>query len=231
MKTFVIIPAAGRGVRSGSATPKQYLKIRGKELIVYTLGVFQKNKSVDEIYISADPNYFNLLKKLKQKYRLSKIKGIVEGGKERQDSVFNALCAIPAGSNDLIAVHDAARPLLPENILTNAINYAKKNGSALVCIKARDTLVRTLHNKKGNETVSSYINRDEIFYVQTPQIFKYQTLRKAMELAHKTNFRGTDESMLVKNAGGKVNIVEGSPVNFKVTTKDDLGLVKKLLRK
>jgi 2-C-methyl-D-erythritol 4-phosphate cytidylyltransferase len=122
MKTIAIIPAGGKGIRSGSSAPKQYLKYGGKELIVYALEVFQRNKLVDEIIVSAEPAYFSLFKKLIKDYKLSKLISVVEGGDERQDSVNNALKSINAKNDDLIAVHDAARPLLPDAVLTGAIN-------------------------------------------------------------------------------------------------------------
>jgi 2-C-methyl-D-erythritol 4-phosphate cytidylyltransferase len=225
--TIAIIPAGGKGLRvgiaiKGNAAPKQYLKVGGKEIIVYTLQLFQKNRLIDKIIIAADPNYFNLLFGLIKKYKLAKVKLIVEGGKTRQDSVYNALLSLEADDNDLIVVHDAARALLPQDVLTNAILTAKKKGNALVCIKAKDTLI------KGKHTVEGYLNRNEVYYVQTPQIFKYNELHKAMSRAKKNKFIGTDESMLVKKIGKKVNIVEGSVFNFKITTKEDVKLFKKL---
>ena len=143
MKIIAIIPAGGKGIRSGTATPKQYLKFNNKELIVYTIEVFQKNDLVKEIIISAEPEYFELLRKLKEKYSLTKISNIVKGGETRQDSVYNALKSIEdVTGDDLIAVHDAARPLLPQIVLTNAIRTAQQKGNALVCIKAKDTLIQ-----------------------------------------------------------------------------------------
>ena len=127
-------------------------------------------------------------------------------------------------SNDLVAVHDAARTLLPANVLTSAIIAAKKKGNALICIKAKDTLA------KGKRKVEEYLNRDVVYYVQTPQIFKYKNLKKAMDKAYKENYYGTDESMLVSRIGIKANIVEGSVLNFKVTSKDDIELVKWILK-
>ena len=222
MKVFAIIPAGGKGKRGGTETPKQYLRFHGKELIVCTLEVFQKNNFVHEIIIAAEPAYFSLLKEIKEKFRLTKISKIVEGGVERQDSVYNALKAIKADDNDLVAVHDAARPLLPENILTNAIKTAKEKGNALVCVKARDTLL------KGDKIVKEYVDRTEMYYVQTPQIFKYGDLMKAMKKAYEKNFIGTDESMLIKELGININIVEGSMLNFKVTTATDIEMLNKL---
>lgn len=229
MENIAIIPAGGKGLRTGitlkgNAAPKQYLKVNGKELIVYTLQTFQKNKLIDRIIVAAEPEYFDLLIRLAKKYKLTKLKLIVEGGLTRQDSVYNALLSSQAGSDDLIVVHDAARALLPDAVLTNAIVSAKEKGNALVCIKAKDTLI------KGNNTVKEYLNRDEVYYVQTPQIFKYKDLLRAMNKAYRENFTGTDESMLVKRTKRKVNIVEGSVFNFKVTTKEDIDLFKKLIK-
>ena len=133
MKVYAVIPAGGKGKRGGTETPKQYIRFHGKELIVYTLEVFQKCNLIDEIIIAAEPSYFSLLNKIKKDYNLTKITQIVEGGEERQDSVNNVLKSLKADDNDQIAVHDAARPLLPENILTKAISTAKEKGNALVC--------------------------------------------------------------------------------------------------
>ena len=224
MKTIAVIPAGGKGIRSGIAPPKQYLKFNDKELIVYTLDIFQKNEMIDEIIISAAGDYINLLNDLKVKYNLSKISKVVEGGDTRQDSVYSALKALTDVSNDdLIAVHDAARPLLPQEVLTDAVEMAKQKGNSLVCIKAKDTLI------KGDEVVESYLDRDEVYYVQTPQIFAYSVLMKAMKNAYENNFIGTDESMLVRQIGEKVNIVEGSVYNFKVTTADDIEMFERLV--
>ncbi len=230
MSVIAIIPAGGKGLRAGSAdkkgiaTPKQYLKINGKELIAYTLETFQKNKLIDKIIIAAEPNYFNLLLRIVTKYKFSKVKLIVEGGETRQHSVYNALLSSQAKDNDLIVVHDAARALLPGTVLTSSIKAAKEKGNALVCIKAKDTLI------KAHKYVDEYLNRDEVYYVQTPQIFRYRELLRAMNKAFKENFIGTDESMLVKKLGRKINIVEGSVFNFKITTREDIEMFEKLVR-
>ena len=224
MKTFAIIPAGGKGLRSGHSAPKQYLKVQGKELIAHTLEIFQSNKYINSIVVACEPVYFSLMQRLKKKYNFSKIINVVESGRERQHSVFNALSALYADKNDLVVVHDAARPLLPSNVLSNAIKQAKKKGNALTCIKARDTLM------KADDTVKAYLNRDNVYYVQTPQIFRFVDLMQAMQFARKAKFIGTDESMLVKKIGKSVNIVEGSPFNFKVTTKSDLELFKSIVK-
>ena len=230
MKLIAIIPAGGKGLRvgitskNGFATPKQYLKVNGKEIIVYTLQTFQKNKLIDRIIIAAEPEYFNLLLKLVKKYKLNKVKLIVEGGKTRQDSVYNAILSSGAEDIDLLVVHDAARAFLTDEVLTKAITTAKHKGNALVCIKAKDTLIR------GKNIVEEYVNRDEVYYVQTPQIFKYKELLSALNKAQRENFIGTDESMLIKRTGKKVHIGEGSVFNFKITTKEDVEMFARLVK-
>lgn len=225
MKIIAIIPAGGKGFRSGFPTPKQYLKHNNKEVLSYCLDTFQRNKSVNEIIIAAEPEYFNLILRIILKHKFNKVKLIVEGGATRQQSVYNALLAADAKKEDLIIVHDAARALLPDDVLQKAISTAKVKSNAVVCIKAKDTLV------KGNKSISEYINRDEVYYVQTPQIFKYETLIRAFDKAEKQNLFATDESSLVRNLGKKVFISEGSVFNFKITTKEDFELFKKLAKK
>lgn len=224
MKIIAIIPAGGKGFRSGFSTPKQYLKHNNKEVITYCLETFQKNKLVNEIIIAAEPEYFNLLLKIVKKHKLKKVKLIVEGGLTRQQSVYNALLSVEATKNDLIVVHDAARALLSQNILNNTINIAKKRGNAVVCIKAKDTLI------KGKEFISEYLNREEVYYVQTPQVFTYEVLIKAFRNAEKKSFIANDESSLVREIGRKVFISEGSVFNFKITTKEDFELFRKLVK-
>jgi 2-C-methyl-D-erythritol 4-phosphate cytidylyltransferase len=223
MKAVAIIPSGGIGSRFNSPIPKQYVKVLGKELIVYTLNVFQKCNLIDEIIIPADESYFDLLYHIKEEYKFSKISKIIKAGKERQDSVYNGLSSIDFKHEDLVVVHDAARPLVSQTLLEKAIENAKKFDSIVVAIKARDTLI------EANEKVIDYIDRSKIYYAQTPQIFRYNILEESFRIAQKNNFIGTDESMLVKNADFDVKIVEGEFQNFKITTKSDLESFKKLI--
>lgn len=227
MRRIAVIPAGGQGKRFGCDVPKQYQLVRGKELIAYTLEVFQNSDSIDEITVAAQPEYFETIEKLAARYKFTKLNNIVNGGNERQDSVFNAITSIKASNEDLIAVHDAARPLLSQSILTEAVKQAEVFQSVLVCLSARDTLLKG-SELNGSEFVSSFLDRRDVFYAQTPQIFKYHIIKRALEDAFAANFYGTDESMLVTRAGFKVKIVEGSPLNFKITTRADFELFEKL---
>ncbi len=224
MKTIAIIPSGGKGLRMGFNIPKQYVKVHGKEIIASTLQVFQNSSKIDEIAVSAQEDYFELLNEIKSNYSITKLKYIVKGGETRQDSVYNALNKVEAGDNDLIAVHDAARPLLPIPLLDSAIDFARENNSVVVALQAKDTVIQ------GNNIVKDYLKRDEIYLAQTPQIFTYSILKTAFNKAYEENYQGTDESTLVKKAGFDVKIFPGSPINIKVTTKDDLKLYEILIK-
>jgi 2-C-methyl-D-erythritol 4-phosphate cytidylyltransferase len=121
-------------------------------------------------------------------------------------------------------VHDAARPLLPLKVLNNAIHSAQKDGNALVCVKASDTLL------KSSDKTFEYIDRSEIYYIQTPQIFRFKDLSNGMTLAYKKGLNGTDESSIMYAAGYKIYKAEGSHLNFKVTTADDIKILKQLTK-
>ncbi len=223
MRTLAIIPAAGSGSRTGSDVPKQFMKFNDRELIAYTIEVFQNSPLVDEIVIATTGTGHELIDSIKKREGFTKITKIVEGGNERQDSVFNALKAADMSFDDLAAVHDAARALLPAEVLTKAITDAKEKGSALVCMKARDTI--GFLDNSGLD----YIDRSKVYIVQTPQIFRYGELMDAFNKAYAEGWYGTDESSLMRRAGYPVNISEGSALNFKITTKEDLTIFSKLI--
>lgn len=224
MRVVAIIPAAGSGSRIGGDIPKQFLKFNGKELIAYTLDVFQRSEMIDEIIIATSGVGFEYIEDIRARYGYTKISSVVQGGKERQDSVFAALNAAKLSFDDLAAVHDAARALLPLEVLNNAVTKAKEVGSALVCVKARDTI--GLIGDNGIE----YIDRNKVILVQTPQIFKYGELLKAFNMAYEAGFYGTDESSLMTRAEFPVEISDGSMSNFKITTNEDIKLFEKIKR-
>lgn len=228
MKTFVILPSGGQGKRFGGPLPKQYIKVNSKEILAHTVSVFEKCSLIDEIVIAANENYFELIKKLVKENNFRKPVKIVKGGKERQDSVFNALSSLSCSADDLIVVHDAVRPLLPQSVLEASLNSAKTFDNVVVAIKARDTLIAS--DNQENLSVENYVDREKIFYAQTPQIFRFSILMDAMKKAQNDGFLGTDESMLVKRAGYEVKIVNGSSLNFKITSNEDLLLFDILVR-
>lgn len=235
MSVFAILPAAGTGSRMASAIPKQFLKFNGKELIVYSLEVFQNNPNIKSIAVAASKEYIPLVKRLQKKYSLTKLTNIVEGGKERQDSVLNALASLPLQSKDLAAVHDAARPLLTQKILNSAIKLALLKSSAVVCVEGRDTLIRFPYKEEIESSYKNpsdsieYIDRKDVYYVQTPQIFNASLLLSCVRRASLNGMTFPDESSLMKHYGFSVHLSEGSLLNFKVTIKSDLEVIKQII--
>ncbi len=225
MKRFAIIPAGGVGKRIGSDVPKQFMLINSKEIIAYTISVFDDCKLIDEIVVAVAKEYFPLMEEIIGKYSFSKKIIIAEGGKSRQDSVFSAISSVNIADDDLICVHDAARPFLSKATLEKALLRAEKLGNAVVAVKARDTL--SFADSKA--TVVSYLEREKVYYIQTPQIFKFAIFKIAMEKAIRENLQGTDESTLVYNSGVNINLVDGEMKNFKITTKEDLKFASEIL--
>lgn len=223
MNTAAIIPAGGKGTRTELEIPKQFHQVNNKELIVYTLEVFQRSPNIDEIIIAAIPDWIEKLNELSDKYTLTKVSKIVEGGSTRQDSVYNALASKQFVDDDIIIVHDAARPLLTQEILERTIETAKTDGTAVTAIKAKDSLFN------GDDNVKAYLERENVYYAQTPQVFRYKILIEAFKKAQNDKFIGTDEAMLVLRNGKEVKIVKGSAINFKVTDREDLEMFESIV--
>lgn len=218
MKHILIIPASGSGLRFGSKTPKQFLKINGKEIIAHTIGKFHSLKIIDEIYIAAHPDNFEKLKKIISKNNFTKVKSIVEGGDTRQASVFNALNSITANKDDVVMVHDSVRPFLSKKLILSLIEECRVSGGVIPGIKISDTVKRTDEKNFIQKTLS----RENLWTVQTPQVFRYDIIKNSFDKAVKKNYTGTDEASVVEFAGYPVKIIEGEKANIKITHKEDL---------
>lgn len=223
-KVYVIITAGGTGSRFAKdrgAKPKQFQNLLGKPVILYSMQVFQKCKDVCEIIISADKKYFDFIHNLAVKNKITKLSGLVEGGSSRFQSVKNAFSSIEnAGKNDVILIHDAARPNINIQMVRQMLSVP---GEAVIGCRITETVKK---DKSGfiKETVS----RENLWTVQTPQMFRHSILQNAYKkCGRKNDF--TDESALVEYSGGKVKLIEGSRNNIKLTTPDDLALLKKIM--
>jgi len=218
LKVKVIIPASGSGERFGSKIPKQFLKIEGKEIIAHTLEKFNSIKLTDEIIISTKLEYFVKISAILKKYNLRKVKKIVEGGMRRQDSVYNALINLECEKDDLILIHDAVRPFISKKKITELIKAAEKEDSVIPGMPVPETVKRV----DAENIVTETIDRKNVWTIQTPQVFRYDILRKSFEKAYYENFTGTDESAIVENAGYKVKVIEGEKANVKITYREDI---------
>ncbi|HAY33332.1 MAG TPA: 2-C-methyl-D-erythritol 4-phosphate cytidylyltransferase [Ignavibacteria bacterium] len=221
----VIIPASGSGVRFGSKIPKQFLKINGDEILTHTVKKFHDVKGIDEIIIAAAPENFIRICSIIRKNNFIKVKKVVEGGKRRQDSVYNALINLDLGKKDIVLIHDAVRPLVSAKLIREVIEAADKFGCAVPGIAVSDTLKRTDKNFLIKET----IDRDGVVTVQTPQAFGSEILQKCFLRSYKDGFTGTDESSIVEKYGYKVKVIPGEKSNVKITERKDLGEAKRIL--
>lgn len=212
-RVIAIIVAAGRGKRLGSSLPKQFLKVRGRTILEMSVEAFEQNKYVDEIFVAANADYCELTEKLCRGF--SKLKKIVAGGAERQDSVRAALDCL-RGENGIVLVHDAARPFVSEAVINAVIEGTADFGAAIPTVPAKDTI------RQVDGTGSRTLQRETLARVQTPQGFRISLLKHAFEKAQAEGFLGTDDASLVERMGINISMVQGENANRKITTREDL---------
>lgn len=226
MKKFVIIPAAGSGTRLGSDIPKQFIKINEKYILTFCLDVFDNHNHIDGIILVTSENYIKLVEQIVNEENYTKVITVIQGGKERQDSVYNAIKFLKniANSDDIVLIHDAARPLITKDIINNIIDNTIKYQASVVAVRAKDTVLDV-----ENLYLQNFIDRNRIFLAQTPQAFVYCIIDECFNKAYSDKKYFTDESTMVKYYGYNVNITEGNYLNFKITTQEDLYLLKKII--
>lgn len=212
-RVIAIIVAAGRGKRLGSSLPKQFLKVRGRTILEMSVEAFEQNKYVDEIFVAANADYCELTEKLCRGF--SKLKKIVAGGAERQDSVRAALDCL-RGENGIVLVHDAARPFVSEAVINAVIEGTADFGAAIPTAPAKDTI------RQVDGTGSRTLQRETLACVQTPQGFRISLIKHAFEKAQAEGFLGTDDASLVERMGINISMVQGEDANRKITTREDL---------
>jgi 2-C-methyl-D-erythritol 4-phosphate cytidylyltransferase len=210
-----IILAAGRGKRLNAAVPKPLVKIGSKPAIIYSLDSLNKNPDIDEIIVVLSLANQDKAIKVIKRLNFKKIKAFVIGGIRRQDSVHNGLKAVSKRS-DWVLIHDSARPFIDSKSISKVILAAKKSGAAILAVKPKATI--KLSHKRN--IVSKTLNRDKLWEVQTPQVFKKSLILEAYRKHSKANV--TDDASLVEKLGKKVVIVEGDYRNIKITTGEDL---------
>ncbi len=227
MKHVAIVLAGGKGKRMNLDMPKQYLEINEKPLICHTLDAFE-NSFIDEIVAvvgSGEKPFFQ--KEIVEKYGYHKVLTIVEGGKERYNSVMNGLHAIKHA--DYVYIHDGARPCVSKEMLDRGCDAVMKHGAVIAAVKVKDT-IKIVEDGK----IISTPNRDTLWQIQTPQIFVFDEIKAAyeqmMQQSDGTNI--TDDAMVMENFGASpVFVYEGDYANIKVTTSEDILAVENFLKK
>jgi 2-C-methyl-D-erythritol 4-phosphate cytidylyltransferase len=209
-----IILAAGNSNRYKHDIPKQFQLFNNKMIIEYSLNTFQNNPKIDEVILVVSKNHLEFVK--------GKIKHckIVVGGKTRQESSYIALNNCPKETKNIL-IHDAARPFIDNEIISNCIKELKSNTAVCPALLCTDTIAKV---KEGN--IKQILNRNELYRLQTPQAFNFSIL---FECHKKLNKAVTDDISVIQEYGYTTKIISGSEKNMKITYKKDFKIIKALL--
>lgn len=218
-----LIAAAGIGKRMGSQG-KQYAALLGEPVLAHTLRAFQDCPEVQEIIVVANARDLDRCQAVAKDHGIAKVREVVPGGEERQDSIYNGLMALPQGTQ-VVVVHDGARPLITPNIISSAFSKLDGWDGVVVGVPAKDTLKRV-----NGEQVVETLDRRDLWHVQTPQVFKAEMLARAYKKARNEGFYGTDDAVLMERLGFRIRMIFGSYGNIKITTPEDLVAAEAILK-
>lgn len=219
MKKTVIISAGGIGKRMNADIPKQFLNINDRPIIFHTIELFHRFDSEMQIIVVLPSDYFQFFKDLVEEFELKIPVEIVEGGEERFHSIRNGL---NVAVGDLIAVHDAVRPLVSQKVVKDVFESAAKFGAAIPVIPLKESIRELI------DEGSRAVKRNNFRIVQTPQIFKAEILKTAYQQNYQPDF--TDDASVVESKGHKIHLIEGNFENIKITTPEDLKIAECLMK-
>lgn len=224
-----IIPAAGLGLRLKSSIPKPLVKIGQKPILIYTLTALAKSSLIKNFLIAAPNEYIERYKNALDKYRIRKRVDLVIGGLTRKDSVENCLKEAPADT-DIVLIHDAARPFVSKELIDQLLEAARKNKAVICGVPVKATIKRA--KSKGQRAngifVERTLNRDNLWEIQTPQVFSKDLILEAYE---RYGFGSvTDDASLVEQMGVRIKVILGSYFNIKITTPEDLIFAEAILK-
>ena len=223
MKASAIIVAAGSGVRLGSGGPKAFVKIAGRTMLWYSLDAIRQIAAIGEVVIAVPSGFENAARAEAAAAGLEVAVKITAGGVERQDSVRISL-GLTSAEGELVIVHDAARPLAAPAIFEACLAAAARAGGAIAAIPVADTLKRVADN-----LILATVARAALWQAQTPQAFRRDALVTAHRHAVDEGIVATDDADLVERTGVRVEVVEGSTANLKITTPSDLAIAEALI--
>ncbi|MBS6859326.1 MAG: 2-C-methyl-D-erythritol 4-phosphate cytidylyltransferase [Clostridiales bacterium] len=225
---IAIIIAGGSGQRMKQEIPKQFLNVNDKPIIIYTLEAFQSHPDIDEIGVVCIDGWHDILRAYARQYRISKLQWIVSGGANGQESIRHGVMEAERRyrETDILLIHDAIRPLVSHEIISDCIVQCQHYGSAIVVTPCNTAVLHRTSDDYSNEIVP----RDELAMTQTPQAFPVKTLADAHRKALKRGIVNSVASCtLMIELGEKVHFSIGSETNIKITTPDDLKIFRALL--
>ncbi len=213
----VILLAGGTGTRMQTPIPKQYINLQGKPVFQHSLDIFASLSELIEIVIVAAPEYHSFFNLTSYKFPVT----LALPGPRRQDSVYNGLQAITQKPS-LICVHDSARPFITQTMVKRIIDAALEHGAATAAMPIKFTVKEA--NTEGQ--VVQTLERSNLWEVQTPQIMQWDLLQRGFDYAYQQGLTVTDDTSLVELLGEKVQLVEGSDRNIKLTTLEDFAIAQ-----
>ncbi|MBB3114263.1 2-C-methyl-D-erythritol 4-phosphate cytidylyltransferase [Paenibacillus phyllosphaerae] len=221
----VVVVAAGRGTRMGTAESKQYLLLQDKPVLVHTLEIFESMAEIREIALVVGSMDVERCEALVAQYGLSKVRAVVAGGSERQHSVLRGLHAL---DTEWVMVHDGVRPLVSPAAVRACAAAAQQSEAAVLAVPVKDTIKQV--NEEG--VIVATPDRRSLWAIQTPQAFRRALLLEAHEKAADSGFVGTDDAVVVERFGGvPVVVAEGEYTNIKITTPEDMPWAEFLLKR
>ncbi len=224
MAVIALIPAAGTGSRMGAGVNKQYLSLAQRPILAHTLSIFQDHPLIDDIFVISPRDEIDFCRaEVVERYGFAKVRAVVEGGAERQDSVRNGLRALTAEAKDIVLIHDGVRPFL-EAALVEPLVRAAHGGGCIAAVPAKDTIKEVRDGR-----IVATPERGSLWQAQTPQAFPFAVVRAAHERAFEEGVRATDDAALVERLGHPVTVIPGSYRNIKITTPEDLVIANALL--
>jgi len=220
-----ILVGGGRGVRFGGDRPKQFLELNGTPIIVHTLRQFELSRQIDQVVVVLPASEITVFQSLVDKLDLKKISRVVAGGETRAQSVKSGLAAIEQA--EVVAVHDAVRPLVTHDEIDRVVVAAAESGAAILVAGVSETIKEVEDHRVARTVARAHLRR-----ALTPQSFHFEILKRAYEQLDELESSGvevTDDSFLVERLGVAVSVVEGSARNIKITTPEDLAMAEAFL--
>lgn len=225
MSVVILVPAAGSGSRMGASVNKQYLTLADRPILAHTLSLFDGHPAVDNIHLISPATEIDYCRReVIERYAFTKVRSVIAGGAERQDSVRNGLLACAAAADDIVLIHDGARPFFPAALIPRVVATAARVGACVVGVPVKDTI-----KEVAEALILGTPDRRRLWQAQTPQAFRFALIRDAHERAVRDGFRGTDDASLVERLGRPVAMIEGNYRNIKITTPEDLILARAFL--
>ncbi len=229
-KIIAIVPAAGIGKRFDPSRKKTFVELDGIPLVIHTFKRLQTDPLITDIIPVVREEDIERVFTMVREHGLTKIQKIAPGGNERQDSIYNALNLIEKTGDEFyrestVLVHDGARPVIPEGTVKRLLEGLNDADGSAPGLPAKDTLKKI----SEDSIIISTLDREHVRAIQTPQAFQFDVIKKAYDLAYKDGIYATDDAALVERTGGKVRIIDGSPLNIKITTPEDLEMLEYFL--